>query len=626
MKSSQTTSPKIYALLIGIDDYPMPIPPLKGCKKDVERVGNFIRRFYSDYKIQVLEDSDATRSNIINAIRSHLGNAQRDDIALLYYAGHGGIQKSAPEFAEFYRSGYEETLICFDSRTINGRDLSDKELAILFNEIDKNGPHFIAIFDCCHSGGLTRKLDRTKRAVGIRDGGQQLGNYLDGFYLSQPQKSLHIPESKMLKISASSNTQAAHETVDFGGLFTYHLIQVLEASGPNISYATLFQRIRRQLAIHRVDQNPEFEAHKGFDPYTRLLNGESLNDRENLQIYFENNDWWIDRGALDGIPTGHFLNIEVGDQVPSPIQFPITAVGPERSLVGVNSNILDRQKRYKVAILNYLPTETFVAFEGPEPIKNELQIVANTDPFLKTVFVDASWLTEFKIKWEYGDLWLFHAPSQTRIQGVGHDPTESEYHNRKNMVIAIFVDLKKALRWQRGINLQNEQRQEGKMNIEFQVEEFKPNGEKVIHSDFDLEFQVGQPPKYPEKIKLKFQVKNLSDHPLFFTFLNYFREYGIQLVRKELIMPGTDFTTLYGESSDHNFVLHDHHEKNTDICQLIVSREPIDDFLIVQQPFQMGRLNNKKRHLNSLEDRSYLVKNWVVFNWHVKLARKSSYD
>jgi hypothetical protein len=291
---------KIYALLVAIDDYPSPMVPLRGCKRDIDRIQAFIESHFPEYEIRTLKDSEARKANIITAMREHLGKAGKEDVALFFYAGHGGYQRSAAEFAEFFRSGFEETLVCFDSRLKHGQDLADKELAILFDEIGKTEPHLVAIFDSCHSGGITRKPQYRIRSAEGRGDSRDLSEYLEGFYENQTRGDIHIPETKMLKISASSSTQPAHESRDHGGIFTYYLLETLKQTGPGISYAQLFQRIRKRLAKHNLDQKPEFEAHCGFDPYTQLFNGNVIDDRETLELYYEGEDWWIDRGAIDG--------------------------------------------------------------------------------------------------------------------------------------------------------------------------------------------------------------------------------------------------------------------------------------------------------------------------------------
>ena len=50
----------------------------------------------------------------------------------------------------------DETLVLYDSRTDDGWDLADKELAYLLDGVAANNPHLLVVLDCCHSGSGTR--------------------------------------------------------------------------------------------------------------------------------------------------------------------------------------------------------------------------------------------------------------------------------------------------------------------------------------------------------------------------------------------------------------------------------------------------------------------------------------
>jgi hypothetical protein len=120
--------------------------------------------------------------------------------------------------------------------------------------------------------------------------------------------------------------------------------------------------------------------------------------------------------------------------------------------------------------------------------------------------------------------------------------------------------------------------------------EVKPDGREVIHKEEHLEFEVGQPPCIPEKVKLKLQVRNRSVRPYYFSLNWYSREYGIYSVRNELIYPGEAYTTFFGESPKHHFVLPEQYDENTDVCQLIVSRETVDDFFDCAEAVRDGKI------------------------------------
>jgi hypothetical protein len=147
----------IYALLVGINDYPANVGKLNGCLNDADHFHGYLTDNFdrSRLHIEVLKDADATRPNIIKQFRSHLSQAKAGDVAVFQYCGHGARWKSAKAFEPFFPDGKDEGLVCYDSRGPGGFDPADKELAALLAELAKNEPHIAVILDCCHSGSAT---------------------------------------------------------------------------------------------------------------------------------------------------------------------------------------------------------------------------------------------------------------------------------------------------------------------------------------------------------------------------------------------------------------------------------------------------------------------------------------
>src|SRR5262245_37429253 len=149
----------LYSLLVGIDDYPSPVPPLHGCVNDVRAMQQWLEYRigpHGNLAIELLTDAAATRAAIIQAFRAHLGQAQAGDSALFYYSGHGSQEPSPPEYRDQEPDGLDETLVAYDSRQPGGWDIADKELAVLIAEVASRGAHVAVVLDSCHSGTATR--------------------------------------------------------------------------------------------------------------------------------------------------------------------------------------------------------------------------------------------------------------------------------------------------------------------------------------------------------------------------------------------------------------------------------------------------------------------------------------
>ena len=279
---------KVYALLVGVNDYGPEIESLEGCLNDVDLFHEYLDHHVdpATLAVEVLKDSDATRANIISRFRSHLGNARSGDVALFQFCGHGARWASNAAFRESFLEGKDEGLVCYDSRRSGGYDLADKELAVLIAETARNGAHTAVLFDCCHSGSGTRGVDasqglkpRLTHEVMIE---RPLESYLDGHYarLRDAKEPLFVPSGRHILLAACERGQLAQESTGHG-LFTSTLVDVLEKSGGDVSYADLFIRCRAAVRSRAFDQDPQFEAYDRFDagagflgrPLTRTSRG-----------------------------------------------------------------------------------------------------------------------------------------------------------------------------------------------------------------------------------------------------------------------------------------------------------------------------------------------------------------
>ena len=89
---------RLYAMLVGINDYGKEVGKLRGAVNDVGHYRDFLQEHFDDQTLELLTltDADATRENIIAGFRDFLGRATSEDVALFQYAGHGARWRSAP--------------------------------------------------------------------------------------------------------------------------------------------------------------------------------------------------------------------------------------------------------------------------------------------------------------------------------------------------------------------------------------------------------------------------------------------------------------------------------------------------------------------------------------------------
>ena len=107
----------IYALLVGIDNYPPPVSSLKGCINDVMAIEEYLRSRVETEGFQLhlksLKDEEATRQAIIDNFRQHLCGANSNDIAieklgLEFSYPHLAIANVAIDESIIYESDVEE--------------------------------------------------------------------------------------------------------------------------------------------------------------------------------------------------------------------------------------------------------------------------------------------------------------------------------------------------------------------------------------------------------------------------------------------------------------------------------------------------------------------------------------
>ena len=313
----------IYALLVGIDEYVSPVPPLKGCVNDITAVKEYLEgRVAADecqLHLRTLLNQDATRQAIIDGFRQHLCQASRDDVVFFYYAGHGGQEDAPEEFWTLDPDRLNETLVCYDSRRPGGWDLADKELAKLIAEVAEKNPHITIIMDCCHSGSGTRgdlegetavrkaPIDRRKRP-------------LDSFIFSSAEADQlsasrspeenptgwTLPRGKHIFLAACRDSELAKEYYGDGqsrGAFSYFFLDTLKKANGSLTYRDLFKRTNALVRSKVTTQSPQIEATVLSDLDQPFLGGAIAQRTPYFTVYYhKNHGWVIDGGAIHGIP------------------------------------------------------------------------------------------------------------------------------------------------------------------------------------------------------------------------------------------------------------------------------------------------------------------------------------
>jgi hypothetical protein len=157
------------AVLIGINQYQAgSVPNLTGCLNDVELVTDLLTKQFgfSAGDITTVVDPANTRQDIIDALDQLVDTSGQDDVALIYYSGHGSQAPNGPGDEE-ESDNLDETIVPSDSGRgdLPVRDLVDDEINSFITALAQRTDHAVMIFDSCHSGSI----DRTVLAEPMRD-------------------------------------------------------------------------------------------------------------------------------------------------------------------------------------------------------------------------------------------------------------------------------------------------------------------------------------------------------------------------------------------------------------------------------------------------------------------------
>lgn len=283
----------LHALLIAVDHYlpgQLPngefYPDLEGTVRDVSHVESFLRETLQvpgERITKLTSPRPAAREagggsgplpsyeNIIKAFGDLTDRAGRGDQVYIHYSGHGG--RAATKYPDRKGpDGLDETLVPYDIHLPEAQYLRDLEIHELLKRMTDKGLHVTAVFDCCHSGGLTRGASNRANVRGVA--------FVDttprpapGLVVVSPDLTARgltagggaLPTSKGYTLFAACRpTESAYEFPFDGhesnGALTYWLLDGLQQIGPGLSYKMVFDRVMAKIHSQFERQSPMLEG------------------------------------------------------------------------------------------------------------------------------------------------------------------------------------------------------------------------------------------------------------------------------------------------------------------------------------------------------------------------------
>jgi hypothetical protein len=652
-------SNRLYALHVGIDAYTGPVRPLQGCRPDVERLQAWLRGQFDPaaLALETLTDAQATRGNVIDAFRRHLGQAGPGDVALFHFSGHGAQSASAAAFKPFFPDGLDEGLVCVDSRLPGGHDLADKELAALLQELAPRQAHVAVLFDCCHSGSGTRGADAigglVPRMTGAVHQERPLESYLGGHYsqLLAAGQPLSIPSSRHILLAACERGQLAQEQraapgAEPGGVFTSTLLDVLRDSAGELSYADLFVRCRARVRQRARDQDPQFEAAARFDARAGFLGRSIRRQGRRFSVAFSQGAWQAACGALHGLPADSAQPVALtlfpeGEATRSAGTATALQIGAQSSTLALDFDSPDTA-RFEAELRSLPVAPLMLGFQGSPGQRAAMQQALDADQSAPVQLVAPDAGAAYTLALAAQQLVLQRAGEQAGDQAtsglaplnlasaaVGATASDSA-------LAEAAQDLQPALqavqRWERLRTLANPRTRMDTSLVDFEISEPQPDGSAYVHTGRELTLTSVREGDDFRPCRLRLRVRNRSPQPLHFVLLNLSPQWGIHRLANEPLPARSGWMTLFGEAPEEYLYVDDGLDEVIERFQLLVATEPMDDFLLTQENLELGadltRSRSKgvnseaTRGVGSVKARQVHRNEWFTLPCQVRVVRQ----
>ncbi len=548
------------ALLIGVNRY-IHLEDryqLKGCVNDAKLYKSVLTgRFgFDEAHLVELHDAEATRQAILNAMEDLLERVETDDIVVFQFAGHGR-QRTSRSTSE--GTGKDSTIMPTDSggKDRPNLDIDDNEIEAWLEKLTKKTEYITLIFDCCHSGTMTR--DVFAGAVrGVEEDDRTLEE-MQVEPLARPKAERGEGSSKWLPLSdryvvisgCRDNERSKEEDLgpghqfDRNGVLSFNFCNALVNATPQTTYRDAFDEARVKVTAKFNDQHPQIEGRinravfgvKDIEPMRFVLVSGVDGTKVTLaggaaQGLDEGSKWSIypaGTKSTQGVSPVAVVEVNSVDAVSAEVTAPENAgvsVGmravlerraPNIERYMVDLSLLDDKRRAelepRIAESQLLDVSPSSAIADARVQVLEKRESVTEDDFLESLgpLSEDSWAIS-----DRGGAQLGSAQAMTNDDAI------------KTLVF----NLDTAARYKNALALNNPVTE---LDIKLEVFRVDDSGEREPRTEGELKFKAGD--------KIGFEITNNSDHQVFFSLLDFGLTKGIKLLyprnkASELLLPG----------------------------------------------------------------------------------------
>jgi ABC-type amino acid transport substrate-binding protein len=219
---------KNYAFIVGVDDYSGKWSKLDNAVNDCKSIEKILKEKYDFTDVLTLYNKQATRRNILSELKYLSTILKEEDNLLLYYAGHGFVDKANEGYWIPIETQTLETFECVSNSEIK-------------NAVAKiKSKHTLLIVDACFSGTLFRSNTAS----------QSENNFYKNMIKNQSRQAL--------------SSGGVQEVVDGGGdghsVFAKYLIKKLKENNQQyLEVSEIAQYLKITVPSNTVnEQQPEF--------------------------------------------------------------------------------------------------------------------------------------------------------------------------------------------------------------------------------------------------------------------------------------------------------------------------------------------------------------------------------
>jgi hypothetical protein len=269
-----------HALLIGINRYSrIPHADLQGCVSDMELMRSLlIDRFgFPAESTRTLRDEEATQQAVRTALAALAAAAGENDVVVLFYAGHGSRMADPRQPCRMI-----ESMVPSDSGrgTEPNLDIIDEEIDRWVQGVNEKTPFVTLIFDCCHSGSVTRdafgeatrEAPADRRSAAEMFGGGPVPEIFAGMRGAAAEedkgKTGWLPGRRRAAVIAACRAdELANEHKAFTGdavvrhgALTFFLGQALLQAQPGATWRDIFEQAAPLITSKYSRQHPQIEG------------------------------------------------------------------------------------------------------------------------------------------------------------------------------------------------------------------------------------------------------------------------------------------------------------------------------------------------------------------------------